>query len=368
MEWSEIRGIAGVRNTNTNEWSGILAGNAADHWTSSTSTQLLTLADSTVSGQAVNGARLIADADSLMKISAVWKSDSRKSEAQGELIPVCEMQSGRVAFDGLMEGQRVIIRTNGQSYDVVASSDDTTIAFEMEAAGTVLAAYRGEVTVDGETLSRRQWSRINRTGELTSFRPQQIRNWPRTKPKPSTLPAELCASFNQSPSLIREAAALRRSQDSMTVYAATQISLQCSTSDNRPIPPQMARQIANSRIEAQRQTMVTWLLARSRQAGADTSLQAICQAAQVDATTTREMAGWFNAAARSRPPTAKQLGELLQTLDGTAPIFTRQCAKYFLQQITGDPLNDYDPAATVRQRKIARSRITTIVRRIQQGN
>ena len=368
VEWSEIRGIAGVLNTDTNVWSGILARDVAELWKSNASTQLLTLADSTVSGEAVNGARLIADADSLMTISAVWKSNSRTSQSDGELVPVCEMQSGRAAFDGLLKGQRVIVRVNGQSYDVIAGSDDTTIAFESETSGTVLAAYRGEVTVEGETLSRRQWTRINRAGELTSFRPQQLKNWLLTRPRPSELPAELCASLNQSPSLIREAANLRRSPDSMTAYAATQITLQCSTSASQPVSVQIARQIANSRIEAQRETMVTWLVARSRQPQTGSSLGIICQAIQADPTITREMTGWFAAAARSRPPTAKQLAELLQTLDGTAPIFTRQCAKYFLQQITGDPMNDYDPAANVRQRKAARSRITSVVRRIQQGN
>ena len=368
VEWSEIRGIAGARNTDTNEWSGILARNVTGLWKSSTSTQLLTLADSSVSGQAVNGARLIADANSLMTISAVWKSDSRKSEAEGELIPVCEMQAGRAAFDGLMEGQRVIAQVNGQSYDVVASSDDTTIAFETETAGIVLAAYRGKVTVDGKTLSRRQWARISRADGLAAFRPSQVKNWPRTKAVTSTLPVTLCTTFNQSASLIREAAARRQVQNPGTAYVATQITLQCSTSDGRPIPPQMARQIANSRNETQRQTMVTWLVARSRQGGTDTSLQDICQAAQVDQTTTREMTGWFNAAARSRPPTSQQLRELFQTLDGNAPIFTRQCAKYFLQQITGDPMNDYDPAATVRQRKAAKNRIVSVARQIQQGN
>ena len=368
VEWSEIRGIAGVRNMNANVWSGILARDVADLWKSNASTQLLTLADSTVSGKAINGARLIADADSLMTISAVWKSDSRTSQSDGELIPVCEVQSGRAAFDGLLKGQRVIVRVNDQSYDVIAGSDDTTIAFETETSGTILAAYRGEVTVEGETLSRRQWTRINRVGELTSFRPQQLKNWPRTRPTPSKLPAELCTSFNRSPSLIREAAALRRSPDSMTAYAATQVTLQCSTSDSQPVSLQIARQIANSRIEAQRQTMVTWLVARSRQGQAGSSLRIICQAIQADPTITRQMTGWLTAAARSRPPTSKQLGELLQTLDGTAPLFTRQCAKYFLQQITGDPMNDYDPAANVRQRKAARSRITRVVRQIQHGN
>jgi len=366
VEWSEIRGIAGVRNTDTNVWSGILARDVADLWKSNASTQLLTLSDSTVSGEAVNGARLIADADSLMTISAVWKSGSRTSQADGELIPVCEVQSGRAAFDGLLEGQSVIVRVNGQSYDVVATRDDTTIAFEAEATGTVLAAYRGELTVDGESLSRRQWATVSRAGELTSFRPQQVNNWPRTKPGPSTLPPDLCANFNQSASLVREAASLRQVQDPMTAYAATQVTLQCSVSGTRPLPAQLTRQIANSRIEARRETMVRWLIARTRQAGTTDEVRRVCRAAQVaDPAAILNISGWFDAAAKNQAPTRAQLSQLLQTLNGNS-IFAKQCAKYFLHQITGDPMDDYDPAATARQQQNAVKRITGKIRQLQQ--
>jgi len=369
VEWSDIRGIVGMRDSVASEWSGLLNAKVADLWKSNARTQLLTLANSAVEGDAVNGARLMAAVDSLVEISARRKRGSRDAPATDEeLIPICEVQFGRLAFVGLNEGQRVIVQAGGESFEVHATRDETTIAIERDSQETVLAAYRGEATVDGHELTRRKFGRVDSAGSLSIFRPVRVNEWTRAKPGPVSLPADLCAEVNEAANLIQKAASVRQSTDPVTGYVATQVALQCSASGSQPLPLNLARQIADSGNEIHRQTLVQWLVARVRQnpSVGDADLKLVFRLQQVDRQMATKMAGWFLAAAEGRRPTVMQLTELTTGLQGSAPLFTKQCAKFFLQKILGDPLTEYDPRAPAS--RTALSSVTRKVRAWQQAN
>jgi hypothetical protein len=369
VEWSDIRGIVGVRDSAASGWSGLLNAKVADLWKSNARTQFLTLANSAVEGDAVNGARLIAAAESLVEISARRKRGSRNAPAADEeLIPICEVQFGRLAFVGLNEGQSVIVQAGGQSFEVHATRDETTIAIERDLQETVLAAYRGEATVDGHELTRRRFGRVDSAGSLSVFRPVRVNEWTRAKPGPESLPAALCAEFNEAANLLQKAGSIRQSNDPVTAYVATQVALQCSASGSQPLPLNLARQIAGSGNEIHRQTLVQWLVNRvqTNPSAGDADLKLLFRLQQVDRQTAAKMTGWFQAAAEGRRPTVMQLTELTTGLQGSAPLFTRQCAKFFLQKILGDPLTEYDPRAP--GSRTALSSVTRKVRAWQQAN
>jgi hypothetical protein len=368
VEWSDIRGIVGVRDVAASEWSGMLNAKAADLWKSNARTQLLTFANSAAAGKAVNGAWLMAAADSLVEISAERKQESRNAVTDEELIPICEVQFGRLALVGLNEGQRVIVRVGGESFEVRATRDETTIAIERDGQETVLAAYRGEAAVDGHELTRRKFGLVDSVGSMSVFRPLQVYEWTRSQPGPTSLPADLCAEFNESEDLVQTAASVRQSTDPVTGYVATQVALQCSASGSQPLPLSLARQIAGSGNEIHRQTLVQWLVARVQRnpSTGDADLTLLFRLEQVDRQTETMMTGWFQAAAEGRRPTAMQLTELTTGLRDPAPLFTKQCAKFFLQKILGDPLTEYDPQTPAS--RTALSSVTRKVRAWQQAN
>ena len=368
VEWSDIRGIVGVRDSTASAWSGMLNAKVADLWKSNARTQLLTLGNSAAAGKAVNGARLMAAADSLVEVSAERKRGSRNAVTDEELIPICEVQFGRLALVGLNEGQRVIVQAGGESFELRATRDETTIAIERDSQETVLAAYRGEATVDGHELTRRLFGRIDSAGSLSVFRPVRVNEWTRAQPGPASLPAELCAAFNESADLVQTAASVRQSTDPVTGYVSTLIALRCSTSGSQPLPLSLARQIAGSGNEIHRQTLVQWLVARvlTNPAAGDADLTLLFRLQQVDRQTATMMTGWFQAAAEGRRPTAMQLTELTTGLRDPAPLFTKQCAKFFLQKILGDPLTEYDPRAPAS--RTALSSVARKVRAWQQAN
>ena len=371
VEWSDIRGIVGVRDSAESEWRGLLNAKGADLWKSNARTELLTLANSAVAGKAVNGTQLMAAADSLVEISAERKRKARGTPAatpDDELIPICQVQSGRLAIVGLNEGQRVIMQVGGESFEIRATRDETTVAIERDSQETVLAAYRGEASVDGHKLTRRKFGRVDSAGLLSVFRPVRVNEWTRTKPGPVSLPADLCSEFNKAANLLQKAASVRQSPDAATGYVATQIALQCSVSESQPLPLKLARQIADSGNEIHRQTLVQWLVTRVQQnpSAGDADLQLLFRLQQIDRQTARKMTGWFLAAAESRRPTVMQLTELTTGLHSSSPLFTKQCAKFFLRKILGDPLTEYDPRAPAN--RAALSSVTRKVRAWQQAN
>ena len=182
------------------------------------------------------------------------------------------------------------------------------------------------------------------------------------------LPTELSDPFNNAADLALEAARVRQSADPLTALVSTQITLHCSSSSDQPLSLTLARQIAASNNEVHRRALAQWLVTRFREnpVTGEADLKLICRSQQADLQTTTAMTGWFLAAAEGRRPTSAQLTELVRLLPDTSPVFTRQCSKFFLQQIMGDPLTEFDPAAPTS--RAIQTAIAQKVRAWQQAN
>ncbi|MHC4875604.1 MAG: hypothetical protein ACYTGL_03835 [Planctomycetota bacterium] len=130
----------------------------------------------------------------------------------------------------------------------------------------------------------------------------------------------------------------------------------------------LARKLAASNNEAHRLALVHWLITRFREdtVTGESDLRVICRVQQVDQSTATAMRSWFRSASAKLPPTTTQLTQLMTGLRDTSPLFTRQCAKYFLQQILNDPLSEYVPTAATN--RTVMSTIARKVRAWQQSN
>jgi hypothetical protein len=178
VDWSTITGIAGAKSADSDVWSGIHSRAVNDLWKSNARSQLMTLSHSRASGDLAGGARAIADADSLIEFGAeASNADSADDSVSAQLRPLLNVLRGRLAIDGLQNGQQVLVQVDGQTIDVEATRNNSTFAIERIAGETVVAAYRGEVRAGDRKLTRRLWGRVSSSGEVSAFRPQRPTDW-----------------------------------------------------------------------------------------------------------------------------------------------------------------------------------------------
>ena len=369
VDWSDITGIAGAKSADSDVWSGIHSRVVNDLWKPNARSQLMTLSHSRASGDIPGGARAIADAESLIEFGTEASNDDSASDSDAaQTAPLVAVQRGRLAIDGLQNGQRVLVQVDGQTIDVEATRNNSTIAIERIAGETVVAAYRGEVRAGDRKLTRRLWGRLNSSGEVTAFRPQRPTDWYRDSADAVALSPVLCDAFNTATDIVQVAARFESSPDSLTGTIASQVALRCTVAAAQAIPVNLARKLAASNNETHRLTLVHWLITRFREdtVTGESDLRVICRVQQADQTTTAAMRSWFRSASAGLPPTTTQLTQLMTGLRDTSPLFTRQCAKYFLQQILNDPLTEYVPTAATS--RTAMSSIARKVRAWQQSN
>lgn len=347
-KWSQIDGIAAARATQSEVWSGIQSRSASGLWLSSQSSQLLTLSHSRVAGELSGGTTVIADADSLIEISA-QSADSGKDAVKGEseFTPLLTVHRGRLAIEGLTAGQRLLVQVASRLVDVEATQDNTTVAVERKASETVLAAYRGEVRADDRRFTRRTWGRFDSAGEIAAFRPPRPTDWYRPARTSVVLAPDICQAFNTAADVVQVAARYEADPDVITGTIASQTVLHCSIEATQSISAALARKLAGSSNGAHRVSLIQWLISRFRDNSVvgESDLRLICRTQQMDQATTAAMLGWFHSAADGLSPTTAQLSELISGLRDTSSLFTRQCALTFLQQILGDPLPEYSVSA-----------------------
>ncbi|MDG2130614.1 MAG: hypothetical protein P8K08_21620 [Fuerstiella sp.] len=370
VNWSKTDGVAAARSAQTDIWSGIQSRSASGLWTSNDRSQLLTLSYSRVSGELSGGATMIADANSLIEITA-QNTDSPDIESTNDslLTPLLTVHRGRLAIEGLKAGQRLLVQLVDRMLDVEATRDNTTIALERGVGETVLAAYRGSVRADDRGFTTRSWGRFSVSGEVTAFRPKEEESteWYRPPRDPVFPAATVCAAFNTAADFAQVAVQFETSTDDTIGTIASQAALTCAVGAAQTIPTALAGRLAGSANEAHRNALIQWLVSRFRENAVvgEKDLRLICRIQKIDPATMAAMLGWFRAAMLSQPPTSAQLTELVRGLRDTSPLFTRQCAKTFLQQILNDPLSEYSAAAPGNR---AVSSIIGKVRTWQQSN
>lgn len=343
-KWSQIDGIAAARATQSEVWSGIQSRSASGLWLSSQASQLLTLSYSRVAGELSGGTTVIADADSLIEISAQSAVSGKDAgNGESELTPLLTVHRGRLAIEGLTAGQRLLVQVASRLVDIEATQNNTTVAVERKTSETVLAAYRGEVKADERRFTRRTWGRFDSAGEIAAFRPPRPTDWYRPA-RTSVVPdPDICQAFNTAADIVQVAARYEADPDVITGTIASQTVLHCSIEATQSISAAVAGKLAGSSNGAHRVSLIQWLISRFRdnRVVGESDLRLICRTQQTDQATTAAMLGWFHSAADGLSPTTTQLSELISGLRDTSPLFTRQCALTFLQQILGDPLPEY---------------------------
>ncbi len=363
VNWSKTEGVAAARSAPTDIWSGIQSRSASGLWTSNDRSQLLTLSYSRVSGELSGGATMIADANSLIEITAQTTDSSDVESADDSLLtPLLTVHRGRLAIEGLKAGQRLLVQVVGRILDVEATQNNTTIALERDAGETVLAAYRGAVRADGRRFTRRSWGRFSFSGEVTVFRPESPTDWYRPARDPVVPAAAICVAFNTAADFAQVAAQFETSADVVTGTIASQAALTCAVGAAQTIPTALAGRLAGSANEAHRNALIQWLVSRFRENAVvgESDLRLICRIQKANQTTTAAMLSWFRSAMLSQPPTTVQLSELVIALRDTSPLFTRQCAKTFLQQILNDPLSEYSASTPMN-----RAALTSIIGKVR---
>lgn len=354
VRWEQLAGVAAARSIDSDVWSGWLNEATDEVWRIDQPAQLLTLANSRVSGRLAGGENLVADAESMIEIASVSGSTLESPEnAQPPLLQFT-VQRGRLAIEGLKLRQKVRVRVGKQTFEVEATQGGSVFAVERQAGNTVLAAYRGELRMAQRRFSRRTWLNVDRTGDSTPFRPQRPQDWYRSPRDDVQIPANVRDAFNRADDLATVATRLVSSRQSGTALVAAQAALYCAPASGQGVSVNLVRQLTRSRVEVQRVALIRWLLMHFRQDPlvGESRLFMVCRQQQIDPQSQRKMQVWFQSAARGRKPSIAQLTDLMVALRDPSSLFLRQCAKFFLQQILKDPLNEYDPMSPGNRRAI----------------
>lgn len=370
VTWFAISGVAAARPEDGANWSGVFSEASQNLWTVTQPSHLLTLPWSRAEGELAGGAKIIADAETQFELAAASKSASSSSADEPTPIAQLTLQQGRLAIEGLPAGQKLLVHIGRQLLEFEATAE-ATFALERSGDETLVAAYRGELLTAVGPLSRRNWATVNTAGQMQMFRPVRRTEWFRSSERPEQLPESFCTTVNRADlfSTATAVAAEPENTPSAEVQLVSVIAaLHSATVTTNVMPRQLAGELSSAPEEWKRAGLLQWLLARFRQdlRLGEASLREVCLAQRTPARTTFAMIGWFQSAALNQTPTAALLTELMEGLRGSAPLFTRQCACWFLQRILNDPLPLYSVDQPNRREGLAD--ITEKVRNWQQLN
>lgn len=370
VEWSVVTGVAAARPAGRTNWRGVFSTSAQHLWTTTQPSQLLTLSWSRAEGELLGGSTITVDAGTLLEIAAVPKSVLTLSAEEPPPVALITLLQGRVAIGGMQAGQRLLVKIGRQQFDFRATAE-STFALERTGGETVIAAYRGELLAAIGPLSRLNWASVNDTGQMRLFRPLRRTEWFRNTERPDQLSDSFGATINRADEFSSAAATAAEPAQAPTPEIqriSVEAALYAATADSNVIPRQLAGELSTAPEEWKRTGLISWLLARFQrdvQAG-EASLREVCLAQRTPAVTTFAMIRWFQSAALNQTPATAQLTELVEGLRGSAPLFTRQCAYWFLQQILNDSLPLYSVDQPERRAGIAD--ITEKVQRWQELN
>ena len=364
VAWNEVSGVAAAKLANGPTWSGI-ARAAEGLWTVGAQSQLLTLSYSRIEGELSNGAAVIADADSLLEFGTTAAGPGEDSAA--DLPPLLTVHRGRLAIRGLREGQRLLIQLGFRVLELRASAA-STLGIERVNGEIILAAYRGEFQSREGQITRRLWGRVDRNGQLSTFRPAQRDEWYTATEIAAVIPGNVCESLNTSADFVADAGEFEQAEALEVQAIALQAALNGVAGPEDVLSATLAARLAGSGREQDRILLIRWLIMRFQQQLelGEADLRVVCLSQQTPARMTFAMNGWFRSAAYGAGPTVRQLSELVNGLSESAPLFTRQCALVFLRQILQDPLREYS-VLMPRDRNALRA-VATRVRQWQQQN
>jgi hypothetical protein len=339
--WTADHGVVGVQQTDADQtWHGINSRAVLTMGRSDATTRLATLAGSRATLEMNSGFELVVDAHSMIDLFGELAADDQPTV-------VVSPNYGRCGLVGLTGTSQVAVRIGGLTIPIEVDGDNVAFGVDRQGDSVEFAVWRGEAVVSGHTVSRRCWLSMNRAGQFAEIEGRsEDADWYRGKLRREVIPTELAVALNNCSDMVAEALTFDAAGQPEMAFFATQAVLQFTPAQSRQLPVQLIGRLAGSHVEAQRQSLIEWILLtlKNRSIGRRQFLDEVCTAAGLDMTVHTDVRGWFIAALAERKPSLAELSKLSAGLRDQSSLFKRQCAKYFLQRILGDPLSEYDPA------------------------
>jgi hypothetical protein len=343
-EVRDVTGVVTIQTPGSGTWRGIESRGALTVLSTSNSVRCLSLLDSRVILRTAGLGDVVLGTESDVTLSTLPSREP--GDRPGSLA--IELKQGRFALYMVDAGSSFSLVKGEQQFSCVAT-ETSSLSVESSAAGITLRVYRGSFRIAALELTRRISATLTHAGNWTENSVNAVAEstaWYRERDFRSSLPADSCEQLNSSNDVVSDAQMLVSSQETPTAFLATQVLLQCATQQPASAPSPIFFRLAASGVESQRQSAIHWLVGQLRQRPDDCGLviQQVCSQMQIATPQQILLRRWYTAAAFGDRPALNQLRELLAGLQNKEHLFVRQSAKYFLQSILGDPLNEFDPA------------------------
>ena len=354
--WEKIAGVIGFRERPDSRWQGVQSSGATASLSNSQEDHIRTMIHSRAETELNSGGRLIIGPDTSLRLIGTRIPDNPDR-------PSLTMDYGRICLLNMPKHSVVQLVLPGREFVVQSQSDRTTFSVEQSADDFMLAVWRGTVDVDRYRASRNQWLRLS-AEDMDIFRsPGDPSPWYREADLARIIPRELTRSLNTSNDLFKEARNIQADgPEGIQIFATYALIDFAPSSSPESMAVRQLEKLADSPRESRRQACVRWLLA-SASRGHEESVgvwRDFCQRISLTTANQQQVGAWFHDASAGKPPTAERLKRLLSGLGDREHVFVRQTAKFFLQRITGDPLQEYDPLRP--NQRDARSAVTRKVR------
>ena len=337
LAWSKVDGVAATKNASNSKWRGIESPSNYFEGKAIPWVQVATCEASRLQGDAKDGSRWTADANTSFRIS--------QRRASPPDVVVCELLLGKIAIQNLVEGQILYLRINNETFKLKVDKSDTTFVVYRNAKETVLGVFGGAVSAGTEVINRQAWKKVGKTGNVATWRPESYDAWYNVPIRKQKSLETLHNKLNGAPDFLAQAIDIGKTGTPIEQAIAANAVLQCSSSDTSPPTDRQLRQMVNSQHESVRASLVRWLHTQyiENPTYGSEMVQKVCQLQNVPAEQSRLAESWFVAAARNKEYSREILGGLLGSLSSENRPVVRQMAKFFLERFLEEPLSQYNP-------------------------
>ena len=335
LDWSDVQGIAATKDAAAEKWRGIKVPKSYKLDDTVNWIHVATLSASQLKGEDERGAKWTADANTSFRIS------QRGDSSDG--VVVCDLESGRLAFENLAIGRKLYLKLDQQEYQFVVDEADTTMVAQRLGREMVFGVFRGSVTFDGNAISRRSWRTVDGSGKVENFRPERLKAWYNQSVE-SAAPATLRNKLNNAQDFLAQVIDVSRNGTPLEQVIGTQAILQVRAADGQPPSDAELRKMMGSPQEFIRASLVKWIADQCLENPrfGMMMVQRVARLQSVAPSPAKSFQDWFAASGRGRQFDSALLNQLLGSLTVQSKPIVRQAAKFFLESYLGESI-PYDP-------------------------
>lgn len=352
LDWSAVQGIAATRDAAGDTWKGIKVPSNYSYQESIPWVQVTTLSASQLKGEDERGAKWTAGANTSFRIS------QRAHSSDGGVV--CDLESGRLAFENLAVGRTLHLVLDQKEYRFVVDEAGTTMVVHRSGGDAVFGVFRGSVNHDGKAINRRSWRAVDRTGQVGSFRPERLQAW-YNQDVENTAPATLRDKFNNAPDFLAQIIDASQNGSPLEQTIGAQAILRIKAADQEAPSDATLRKMMGSPQEQIRAALIDWLAGQcvENPRFGMMMVQRVARLQSVPVTQAKSFQDWFAAHARGGQLNSTILNQLMGSLTTQSKPVVRQAAKFFLEDYLGEkiPYNPVKPGGNL-------NRVITEVRRM----